>query len=50
MREFIERMVRCGIPEKTAQCIYMDFVLQHKWKALMAYIITEERRHGVEGI
>ena len=50
MQEIIDRMKRCGIPEKTAVCIYLDFVRNDKYTALLAYIRAEEKEHGVEGI
>ena len=50
MQEIIDRMKRCGIPEKTAVCLYLDFVRNDKYAALLAYIRAEEKEHGVEGI
>lgn len=50
MEEIIERMKRCGIPEKTALCVYLDFVRNDKYAALLAYIRAEEEANGLEGI
>lgn len=50
MEEIIERLKRCGVPEKTAMCIYMDFVRDHKYEALLAYISAEERENGLERV
>ncbi len=50
MEEIIERMKRCGIPEKTALCVYLDFVRNDKYAALLAYIRAEEEANGLERI
>ena len=50
MEEIIERMKRCGIPEKTALCVYLDFVRNNKWEDLLAFIVAEEKEHGLEGV
>ena len=43
MRNWVERLVRCGIPEKTAQRI-VDFLFKHRRTVeLIAYVrMTEE--------
>ena len=38
MREYVMRMVKCGIPMKTAIKIYQDFKSRHKLAALKEYI------------
>ena len=43
MRNWVERLVRCGIPEKTAQRV-VDFFFKHRRTVeLIAYVrMTEE--------
>lgn len=38
MREYVMRMVDCGIPMQTAIKIYQDFKARHKLSALKSYI------------
>lgn len=38
MREYVMRMVDCGIPMKTAIKIYQDFKARNKLAALKSYI------------
>ena len=43
MRNWVERLVRCGIPEKTAQSIIDFFFKNRRTVELIAYVrMTEE--------
>ena len=43
MRNWVERLVRCGIPEKTAQDIIDFFFKRRRTVELIAYVrMTEE--------
>ena len=47
MREYVMRMVDCGIPMKTAIKIYQDFKARHRLAALRKYIeYVEEINRG----
>lgn len=48
--DLIERLIRCGIPERTAFSVYADFKHRNRWEALIEYIETEERERGLESI
>ena len=48
MREIIERLTRCGIPENTAIKIYIDFIKRGQIGALLSYVATEERERQIK--
>ena len=43
--DLIDRMTRCGIPEKTARCLVKDFALREKLEALTIYVLMTEALH-----
>lgn len=42
MRDLIDRLTRCGIPEITALCVANDFERRDKLNALAAYVLLVE--------
>ena len=47
MRNWVERLVKCGIPERTAQAIIDFFFKNHRIVELIAYVrMTEEATRG----
>lgn len=48
--DLIERLLRCGIPERAAFSVYEDFKRRKSWEALIEYIETEEKERGLESI
>lgn len=49
MRELIERMTRCGVPEITALCIANDFENRGRLNALAAYVVAVETEANHDG-
>ena len=47
MWTLIERLIRCGVPVKTAFCVVEDFALAGQTNALIRYIEVEEAENGV---
>lgn len=45
--EYIDRLIRCGIPHKTAVRIYRDFIVRDAMPALIAYLHYVERLEGI---
>ena len=46
MRDLIDRMMRCGIPEITAMCVASEFEKRDKLNALAAYVLVVEGEYG----
>ena len=46
MTELIDRMIRCGIPSKTAHCIANDFKHRDRLDALTIYVLLAEAENG----
>ena len=44
MQDLIERMTRCGIPEKTAVCIAEDFKRRDRLGDLTVYVLLAEAK------
>ena len=43
MRDWVDRLIRCGIPEKTAQAVIDFFFRNRRTMELIAYVrMTEE--------
>lgn len=47
MNDCISRLVRCGVPEKTARCLVLDFARLHQFAALYLYVQQMEAACGV---
>lgn len=44
MREMIDRLTRCGIPEITALCVANEFEKRDRLDALAAYVLAVEEQ------
>ena len=42
MAELIERLTRCGVPRKTAECLATDFKRRNRLEALTIYVLLAE--------
>lgn len=47
MNDCISRLVRCGVPKKTARCLVLDFARLHQFAALYLYVKQMEAACGV---
>ena len=45
MATLIDRLTRCGIPEKTARCLVKDFARRDKLESLTIYVLMTEALH-----
>lgn len=45
MTDLIDRLTRCGIPEKTAVCLVKDFARRDKLNSLTIYVLMTEALH-----
>ena len=48
MAELIERLTRCGVPQKTAECLAADFKRRNRLEALTIYVLLAEEENARE--